>query len=186
MLPTAVNQDVVADLEALIRRGLMAVCNESLPRGCIIVRDLKYAKFLANLAECPEGFHEYYLNDEMANFTDIKRSVAGKLGANINDSNLAGYTERKLSFPPIEKRIGALAEANMTQRAEYRDLAEEVHADFRIIFLAKHFADQKNLGAALYRIYRAGGWPCGWHGVYPDGNIIVYWPHSQEPRFEGE
>lgn len=35
-------------------------------------------------------------------------------------------------------------------------------------------ADLERWHEKLFRVYQAGGYPCGWAGAYPDGELIVY------------
>lgn len=33
-----------------------------------------------------------------------------------------------------------------------------------------------NFYEKIFEVYKQGGWPCGWKGTYPIGEIIVYVP----------
>jgi len=32
----------------------------------------------------------------------------------------------------------------------------------------------------LFDLYKSGGYPCGWDGIYPEGRFIVYYPPAEE------
>jgi len=43
--------------------------------------------------------------------------------------------------------------------------------------------DERHLGPLLLQVYAAGGLGCGWRGAFPDGSLVVYWPHDSPVTF---
>jgi hypothetical protein len=44
------------------------------------------------------------------------------------------------------------------------------------------FGKTDNFYEEVFQIYRAGGWPCGWVGRFPDGVFAVYVPTAEFDR----
>lgn len=52
-----------------------------------------------------------------------------------------------------------------------------IYNDFLTFFYYHVFASEENmLIENMLEIYKKGGFPCGWKGIYPKGNLIVYLP----------
>lgn len=58
----------------------------------------------------------------------------------------------------------------------YSDFFENVVVDLRNCAINRAINGQvQNFYEQIFNIYKAGGFPCGWNGDYPDnGEIIVY------------
>lgn len=58
----------------------------------------------------------------------------------------------------------------------YRDFFEDVVVDLRNCALNRAINGQnQNFYEQIFNIYKAGGFPCGWKGEYPEtGEIIAY------------
>ncbi|MFE4524587.1 cytoplasmic protein [Cytobacillus firmus] len=60
---------------------------------------------------------------------------------------------------------------------EYIDINEEVEGDLTMCALNRLVNGKtNNFYEKIFEIYKQGGWPCGWKGTYPIGEIIVYVP----------
>lgn len=57
-----------------------------------------------------------------------------------------------------------------------RDVEEEIRADFAYVAVSRALTGGAGLRffELVFAAYRAGGWPCGWRGDYPDGKLIVF------------
>jgi len=52
---------------------------------------------------------------------------------------------------------------------------EEILGDFDYLMLLRAAAGKtKSFSEQLYCIYQAGGYPCGWSGSYPEGELVVF------------
>lgn len=61
-------------------------------------------------------------------------------------------------------------------------IAEEASVDWKLIsFFFMVGAETGALIQSLLIAYSTGGWPCGWRGNFPDGNMILYWPYDAAP-----
>ena len=36
-----------------------------------------------------------------------------------------------------------------------------------------------NFYEKVFKVYKMGGWPCGWKGEYMEGKMIVYLPNEK-------
>lgn len=60
---------------------------------------------------------------------------------------------------------------------DYIDINEEIEGDLTICALNRLVnGETNNFYEKIFEIYKNGGWPCGWKGTYPIGEIIVYVP----------
>lgn len=60
---------------------------------------------------------------------------------------------------------------------DYLDINEEVEGDLTMCALNRLVNGKTdNFYEKIFEIYKQGGWPCGWKGIYPIGEIIVYVP----------
>ncbi|MCG2574849.1 hypothetical protein LVY74_14975 [Acinetobacter sp. ME22] len=59
---------------------------------------------------------------------------------------------------------------------EYVDLLDDIASDLYNCAYARaiHGIDEEGLFEKIFITYRAGYWPCGWEGIYPDGNMLIY------------
>jgi hypothetical protein len=65
-------------------------------------------------------------------------------------------------------------------------LAEDFYMDSRIMLATDHseasagshdpvaVGDDALLGRLMYQCYQLGGWPCGWHGHFPLGQLQIF------------
>lgn len=60
---------------------------------------------------------------------------------------------------------------------DYIDINEEVEGDLVMCALNRLVNGKTdNFYEKIFEVYKHGGWPCGWKGIYPEGEIIVYVP----------
>ena len=59
--------------------------------------------------------------------------------------------------------------------------AEDIANDFEMMIdFRAAFGRNVPFIERLLKLYKAGGYPCGWDGIYPGGQIAVY--HPAAPR----
>ncbi|MGG2088038.1 cytoplasmic protein [Priestia aryabhattai] len=60
---------------------------------------------------------------------------------------------------------------------DYIDINEEVEGDLTMCALNRLVNGKTdNFYEKIFEVYKQGGWPCGWKGTYPIGEIIVHVP----------
>jgi hypothetical protein len=60
---------------------------------------------------------------------------------------------------------------------DYIDINEDIEGDLTMCALNRLVNGKtENFYEKIFEIYKQGGWPCGWTGTYPMGDIIVYVP----------
>lgn len=59
----------------------------------------------------------------------------------------------------------------------FSEVSDEVCGDYLACLYGRAFQGSSNLFIEnLFAAYKCGGWPCGWHGDYPNGILAVYFP----------
>lgn len=59
----------------------------------------------------------------------------------------------------------------------YQAIVEEVATDLSCILKSRAINGlTNNLFEKMFQVYKDGGWPCGWKGDYPKGQMIVFSP----------
>ncbi|MFC7393457.1 hypothetical protein [Scopulibacillus cellulosilyticus] len=62
-------------------------------------------------------------------------------------------------------------------KGPYQELLDDIVADLHNCAINRALnGKQNNFFEHLFEIYKAGGWPCGWYGNYPEGSVIAYIP----------
>lgn len=61
----------------------------------------------------------------------------------------------------------------------YFDSTNDIHADLAACIESRLVMGTANsFFETVFRVYKAGGLPCGWEGKYPDGKLVVFVPES--------
>lgn len=173
----------LAAIETVFRSGLLTGPAGRLPTGSAVVKVLEDAISLAADEPGLMTLTKDY-GDKFENWAGLREEISGRLLYRLRSSS-ENATVVHSDFKRIEGALRSAAENKLVQRGLI-DIADNFSSDTTIVLLDSYFDPKSvsSLGAILLKCYNAGGWPCGWHGKYPDGNIIVYWPHDQEPQFE--
>jgi len=85
-------------------------------------------------------------------------------------------------FDAVDEAVGKLldpfaAGIRRSLKGEYADLVDDVVADLHSCALSRAVSGTGNrFFERLFAAYRAGGWPCGWSGAYPEGALLVFQP----------
>lgn len=64
-------------------------------------------------------------------------------------------------------------------RRQYPWLLDDMHYDLVSVVEARVTGEPSAFFEELFRVYRSGGFPCGWHGEYPAGKLIVLLPNRE-------
>ncbi|MED0868006.1 cytoplasmic protein [Bacillus spizizenii] len=60
---------------------------------------------------------------------------------------------------------------------DFWDIAEEVESDLYKCAINRLVNGNKdNLFEKMFQVYKSGGWPCGWRGTYPEGQLVAFIP----------
>lgn len=104
-------------------------------------------------------------------WTDLREQITKNINERIFDSNLAKSELLKYwydaAFNKIENKIPE----------QIYDAIDDIHYDLFCIALNSSLGGNKEVFfSQIEEIYKQGGWPCGWKGTYPQGEIIVFLP----------
>jgi hypothetical protein len=147
--------------------------------------------FLSNYYQLQAG--ESLISDpEQAAFyaTDQDIESPYQYWTHILENQEIYYTDIKMNLPDKGKAVGAetdvlstrLMQASKIKVADKKlpDFMQDVICGNFEMFLYEFTFDQSlaPFNANLLRIYREGGFPCGWKGEFPKGEQLVYVHHS--------
>ncbi|HEB2439422.1 hypothetical protein BTTOUR_21525 [Bacillus thuringiensis serovar toumanoffi] len=63
---------------------------------------------------------------------------------------------------------------------ENTKLVEEVERDLEMCALNRLVNGKvDNFYEKVFKVYKMGGWPCGWKGEYMEGKMIIYLPNEK-------
>lgn len=63
---------------------------------------------------------------------------------------------------------------------DHINILEEVERDLEMCALNRLVNGKvDNFYEKVFKVYKMGGWPCGWKGEYPEGKMIVYLPNEK-------
>ena len=132
--------------------------------------DWLYPNHTAMTYLLPQNDYSNFLcYDEALDPTEIDWSKVDIIGEYIH-SELWDFITKALEAPKFEW---------LDQTGNLMYIAEAIQTDFTNILSFISSADSKKESKFLeqqLKVYQNGGFPCGWYGKYPDGQIIVYSP----------
>ena len=136
------------------------------PAGIPLVRDFGLAQRMA--------WEDHYGEDELL-WTDIRERemsvVKGKA------YTIPGFTEVKENLTSSLKLLTAWLKRKLDE--SYVVILDDIIADLFNCACARAVDGTSNpFFERLFTIYKAGAWPCGWSGQYPQGHIVAYWPRQ--------
>lgn len=112
--------------------------------------------------------------DDYAIWSDLREIVMSKVRGQRN--KLSGFNAVGQELPKLGDELSAIFKKRLV-RGPYDAIMDEVASDFyRCAYKRAVLGDQSHFFETLYECYRAGGWPCGWKGEYPEGKLVVYLP----------
>lgn len=132
--------------------------------------DYAYPDHTAMTYLLPENDYSNFLcYDETLDPTEINWDEVDIIGENIH-FELWDFIVKALQNPKFEW---------LEQTGNLMYIAEAIQTDFTNILSFISSADSQKESKFLeqqLKVYQNGGFPCGWYGKYPDGQIIVYSP----------
>ena len=69
-------------------------------------------------------------------------------------------------YPYIEEKISSI---NLDI-----DLVNDIEADLYNCYLNSKYNVNSPFWNSIWDCYASGLWPCGWHGKYPEGNLVAF------------
>ena len=184
--------------------GLLSRPNEPLPKGVEIMQDFKLVKILLRVEHPKEGEdwgplyrvynHKPYLiglvGEAWSSIDPNPRELrAAKDGLTLQDLSQSNKLIRKKYIIPYESSrspsvSGIVAKIPGKGLGRIRGVIEN---QMRIIFDYICLKRPSNkIIDEMIKVYRAGALPVSWVGDYPEGHIVAYWPHDEEPVYADE
>lgn len=170
-----------------ILQGLLGALQDEM----LVVRSVRRAAAYALLGEIPgtdpDAEYDAEEDEGALSWFDIRSLEASqirKLAYEYPD-----YREMRTPFKrqlsedidrPIHKRLPMSYGPDPDHLIDFRD---EVSSDLVHCAEARALTDGTGLPfwERLFEVYKAGGFPCGWYGKYPDGTLIVYVASGEGP-----
>ena len=59
---------------------------------------------------------------------------------------------------------------------DVRKVAEDFSAIYMYALATVDSGTTERLYEEMFLAYQSGGWPCGWYGKYPEGQLVVFYP----------
>ncbi|MED1013141.1 hypothetical protein P4T54_27165 [Bacillus mycoides] len=132
------------------------------PEDVAIINDFIEAKKFA--------FYEIFGEDEYT-WSDIRQIEMGKVKGKLYKLD---PSQKPNGLEEVTEEIANGLRNQLTD--SYSDFFENVVVDLRNCAINRAINGQsENFYEQIFNIYKAGGFPCGWKGDYPDnGKIIAY------------
>lgn len=160
------NTDVVQEVIEYVRTGPLFAPQEHSDFGssCSLLRDFEEAKALAwNIP----------FRDIKWTWTDIRENEMAEVrGVRYQ---IDGFDEYRDSLRDLLQVFTRYVKRRLQHK--YSAVLDDVVADlYNCAFTRAVYGVREDFFERLFVVYRAGGWPCGWDGEYPDGRLVVYIP----------
>lgn len=138
-------------------------------RSLIVVNDFDRAMYWARNEDIEEGGDE-----DIPTWSDVR------------SKEMATIYEKRYALHGLDWDVGAELSELLTPLYEclcaklpdqYDRILDDIVGELHGCAYARALDPAGNpFFERLLNIYRAGGWPCGWDGRYPDGKLVVYVP----------
>ncbi len=64
--------------------------------------------------------------------------------------------------------------------SDYDEIANEIVSDIlNVCYWRAVYGSTNGLFEQMLEVYRNGGWPCGWQGDWPGGQLVAFFPPSK-------
>jgi len=106
-------------------------------------------------------------------WVDVRERVASEVMA--VRYQIANFTEVDDELGKLVDKFHSVLRRKL--RGQYADLLDDVAGDlFNCAYSRAVLGESDGLFERIYQAYKAGYWPCGWDGDYPNGVLIMYSP----------
>lgn len=93
----------------------------------------------------------------------------------LSDGYYATPASRLGTTPAARLRMRKAGQASHPAR----EMIDDIHGDVSNLAEARLLDLELPLFEEVFAAYRAGGWPCGWQGTYPEGQLVVFTPRDR-------
>ncbi|MDR0481061.1 MAG: hypothetical protein LBG66_04150 [Gallionellaceae bacterium] len=152
-------ENIFLPAKSLITEGsFLSGLRSSAVKDCFMVHDIKIADRISIATDDEEYWPWIDVREsESAAFSDKKPENYGKI--------MDAWEETMLSF--IKKNLPD----------DFSKMFNDIEADLLNCCINIYVNGQNKLFDRMWEIYSQGGWPCGWKGEYPEGQLVVYSPN---------
>lgn len=113
------------------------------------------------------------LPDSHLPWSDLREAKMGEV-MEVRYS-LSDFNETDAALGKLVDQFGDILSNRL--KGKHKELLDEVVGDmYNAAYSRAVNGISDNLLEQIFTIYKNGGWPCGFKGDYPDGNLIVYLP----------
>jgi hypothetical protein len=158
----------VDEVIELVERGPMLTgVTGTVDRAMVLIEDFEEATSIA------------WREDPAPTWNELRESEKSRvLEIRYRDPNLR---QRDAELARLLERFGDV----LTRRVPrpYRTVLDDVQADlFNCAFSRGFLGKQGRLFEFILTAYQLGGWPCGWQGRFPDGELLVFTARASRDR----
>ena len=158
-----INYEAIADIESIIKQMQLISSKPLSSKFKIITKfDEAYNNAFIRRNYVLYGEQGYtWENIKSKMISDVKKII-------YQDENYKQIDEElsKITIPALE-----MLEININEDAIF----DEVYSDLMLCVESRGIMGKENkFFEEILSAYEIGGWPCGWEGNYPDGEMIVY------------
>ena len=106
-------------------------------------------------------------------WTDIRSYESSKIWSKIYDHQDSIDVQNKLS-----SLLGEISEKVQKKLTPpYNELLDDVTDDLSMCIKSRAIQGISNkFYENIFKAYKSGGWPCGWKGDWPDGELVIFYP----------
>ena len=118
------------------------------------------------------NYDEYEINGEKCySWQDLRELQISEVRSEVyKKDNYKEYNDelRRIGF----KNLNSI----LTDKI-YEQVWDDVYSDLINCARTRAIMGDKNIFfEKILEVYKAGGWPCGWEGNFPEGKLIAYFP----------
>lgn len=158
------NTGLVAEVLDFVNSGtLLKVPGRACPSDEVI-NNLEVAKKFA--------WDEFYGSDEFT-WADLRSDKMSEIWSVIyDDESKYASVDSKLSGVLSEMDQEILSQLDQ----QHKELLDDIVSDLKGCLYSRAVLGVSNkFFEDVFKIYKSGGWPCGWKGDWPNGQVISYY-----------
>ncbi|QQE13387.1 hypothetical protein JD969_08000 [Planctomycetota bacterium] len=126
---------------------------------------------------CDLATSQPFESDEV-DWTDLRSSQISKIRGIANKSESLNQYRRNLKPLTHDFLESIASRVSLRVCSNFELISNEIHADLLLCAESRCIMGLDNpFFEALFECYQCGGWPCGWSGNYPNGNMLIYMPN---------
>jgi|SRR3569833_226730 len=162
------NTTLVNEIIDFVKAGRLLKPVKYLLTHIVAIRDLEKARDMA--MKQTYGVDEYLWTD----IREIEMSRVKGVGYALED-----FSDPRKELSENIKFFTSCLRHSLDE--SYRDLLDDIVSDlYSCAFARAVQGETPGFFEILFEIYKAGGWPCGWRGNYPQGNVVGFFPRLSD------